>query len=840
MRPRPSVQDFGARFAREVSNETGKAFFDAWARFLAQELDADSVFLADTARRAPGHAKLVSAFPEISDHQDLERELDVSPRLQSAGLEPCVSDLENLPVAWLSHLPVGSRVRHCLSIPLLDQAARPAGLVAIAYESLPQDVETPRILVDIAAPRAVRELERLWTERLLAGEKRILELLAHNVSLEQILTALARLVEEQAGGMLCSIFVLDRAGVHLRCGAAPTFPEALGPGADGITIGPDSSACGRSVYLKQPVTCPDISSDPIWSDSREAALLHGLRASWCTPICDGNGNAVGAFACYFREAREPQEHELRLIARLAHVAQVSIELHRVQEDRWESEKKLRLIGDNSTEVIMAYDMERRLIYVNPAIEKQTGYSIHEMWEKHFINWVHPDDNATMMALWERLFQGEGYSGREFRIVTKEGETKWILGSWHPLRDERGCQIGVQGREIDITERKLLEEQLRQSHKMEAIGRLAGGVAHDFNNLLTAIIGHSELLLQQVEDTNPLRLEVEEIKKAGERAALLTRQLLAFSRKQVLTPVTLNLNDLLDNMGKMLRRLIREDIRLVTLGRSGLWLVKADPGQMEQVILNLALNARDAMPNGGSLTIRVSNATLDAAQVRSRLPMKPGQYTKLTVTDTGMGMDEATRARIFEPFSTTKELGKGTGLGLSTVYGIVKQSGGFIWVDSRPGKGTTFEIFMPRVEESAEVPKDETLPSPQPPAGTRTILVVEDDDSVRRPIRRMLETKGYQVLEARNPEEALKTARQEHSRIDLVLTDMVMPRMSGREMALRLAEMHRSIRILYMSGHIEDPDMVDDALKDGGDFIEKPFCGSTLTNKVREILGRASP
>ncbi len=836
MRTRLDPQDFSSQFSQEVCPETGSIFFDTLVRFLAQALEADCVFLAEFALGALGRSQIISVSPPLPISEGLERELDCRAWLQSAENTADVRDLASLPS---NHPLAGLGLNHCLIQPLLDAGAQRVGLVAALYKESPEDVDLAKTLLGQVSRRASRELERLREERLLAGEKQILKLLARNAPLGETLATLARMVEEQVGDLLCSILLLDRDGIHLRSVAAPSLPRSFSRALDGIIIGPEASACGTAAYLKERIVCADIARDPLWSKLRDIALRWGLRACWSSPICADSGMVLGTFACYCREARAPQEHELRLVDRLAYLAQVAIEHQRDQEDRWESDKQLRLLAENATEVIMAYDMNRRLIYVNPAVKNQTGYSIQEMREKHFVNWVHPEDNPRMMELWERLYQGEGYSGVEFRIIAKDGTTKWILGSWNPLMDERGRQIGVQGREIDITKRKQLEEQLQQSHKMEAVGRLAGGVAHDFNNLLTAIIGHSELVLQQVDDSSPLRMDIEEIKKAGERAALLTRQLLAFSRKQVLQPVLLNLNDLLDNMSRMLRRLIREDIRLMTSGRSSLWLVKADPGQMQQVILNLAINARDAMPHGGSLTIKVSNAALDEAEVRGRAPMLAGQYAKLTVSDSGEGMDDATRARIFEPFFTTKELGKGTGLGLSTVYGIIKQSGGYIWVQSQPGKGTTFEIYLPRVEEGAASQGVEAAaPEPVPPsAESKTILVVEDDDAVRRPICRMLEMNGYQVLEARNPDEALKTSSREHGRIDLVLTDMVMPWMSGREMASRLAATHGAIRILYMSGHIEDPEVLDAAIQAGGDFIQKPFSGSALTRKVQEILGR---
>jgi PAS domain S-box-containing protein len=827
--------EFSIRFAHEVCGETGKAFFDALVCFLAQALEADCAVFADPPRGVGGEIRLISTFPANSLPDSLGWDPAVSDWLRSGGDRVIASELEKESGSPATRAFAAMRFKQCLTLPLLGSQGQPVGLVHVLHKTTPEKVDSAKAMLGSILGRVSREAERIAEQRLIAGEKKILEMLARNAPLDQTLGILVRTVEEQACRMLCSILLLDRDGLHLHTGVAPSLPEDYSRALDGLKIGPDAGACGRAAYLRERVVCADIAGDSLWGSFRETLLRHNLRACWSTPIISGRGAVLGTFASYYTEPRAPHAGDLSLVDRVIDLAQLAIEQRRTEEERWESDKKLRLLDYNTTEVILAYDMERHLTYVNPAVEQQTGYSVEEMRARQFINWVHPEDSARMMDLWERLYQGEGYSGVEFRIITKEGNVKWILGTWGPMMDESGRQIGVQGREIDITERKRLEEQLRQSQKMEAVGQLAGGVAHDFNNLLTAILGHCELLLQGLDDADPVRVEIDEIRMAGERAALLTRQLLAFSRKQVLQPVILDLSDLLDKMSKMLRRLIREDIRLVTAGRSGLWLVKADPGQMQQVILNLALNARDAMPQGGSLAIRVSNVTLEETQLRGRAPMKPGQYVKLSVLDTGEGMDETTRARIFEPFFTTKELGKGTGLGLSTVYGIIKQSDGFIYVESQSGKGTTFEIYLPRVEESLESPRTEAPPPPV--AESRTILVVEDDDAVRRPIRRMLEVNGYQVLEAHGADEALQIVRQESGRIDLVLTDIVMPRMSGRELANRLAVLHPSIRILYMSGHVDDPTVMEATDKGSRSFIQKPFSGSVLARKVQQILDR---
>ncbi len=384
------------------------------------------------------------------------------------------------------------------------------------------------------------------------------------------------------------------------------------------------------------------------------------------------------------------------------------------------------------------------------------------------------------------------------------------------------------------ERKRLEEQLRQSQKMEAVGRLAGGIAHDFNNLLTIINGYSQLLLDRFAPRDQARVQVEEIKKAGDRAATLTRQLLAFSRRQVLQPQVLNLNAVVANVDTMLRRLIGEDIDLVTVIGEALGRVQADPGQIEQVILNLAVNARDAMPQGGKLTIETANVELDEAYTCSHAAVAPGRYVMLAVSDSGIGMDAETQAQIFEPFFTTKEKGKGTGLGLATVYGIVKQSGGHLWVYSEPGKGATFKVYLPQVEEA-----NGTVAASQARVkslrGAETILLVEDEEAVRKLASRILQEYGYKVLESTSAEQALQIGERHKEPIDLLVTDVVMPGMGGREVAGHLAFLRPEMKVLYMSGYTDDAIIHHGVLQAGVAFMQKPFTPEVLARKVREVL-----
>jgi signal transduction histidine kinase len=408
----------------------------------------------------------------------------------------------------------------------------------------------------------------------------------------------------------------------------------------------------------------------------------------------------------------------------------------------------------------------------------------------------------------------------------------------PLTSGEGEIIGCIGLAVDVTDRKALELQMRHAQKMEAVGRLAGGIAHDFSNLLTVITGYNDLTLLRLDPNDPLRNNLDQINNACDRAAGLTGRLLAFSRKQILRPMVLNLNTTVSEMSRMMPPLIGEDVQLVIELCPNLGHVKADSGQIEQIIANLAVNARDSMPLGGELTIRTSNTILDEDDAGKSKSLQFGRYVLLTISDTGHGMSPETMGRVFEPFFTTKEVGKGTGLGLSTVYGIVKQSGGHISVDSEIGQGTTFRIYLPQVDD--EVGEDEirpTLTGLVP--GKEIVLLVEDDNQVRSVAAMTLEMSGYDVLTAANGEEALLFCQRYDGKVDLLLTDLVMPRMSGQELSNRLLKLRPDTRVLYMSGYSENAIIHHGVMEEGTDFIEKPFSPGALTRKIREVLDEAA-
>ena len=484
------------------------------------------------------------------------------------------------------------------------------------------------------------------------------------------------------------------------------------------------------------------------------------------------------------------------------------------------------------------DKDGTFVRINDTELAWLGYARDEMIGRmKMSDLVAPGSLPTFQEAYALLQERGWVRGVELEICRKDGTVMPVLINATSLRDGTGVHTGCRATIFDISAHKELEEQLRQSQKMEAVGRLAGGVAHDFNNLLTAILGYSEIVLAALDPDDPRRNDVAEIEKAGRRAAALTDQLLAFSRRQVRQPKVLALNTVISDLEKMLRRLIGEDIDLKTHLRPELWNVKADPGQIEQIIMNLVVNARDAMPKGGRLTIETANAELDAAYGSLHVSTRPGPYVMLAVSDTGVGMDRSIQARIFEPFFTTKEPGKGSGLGLSTVYGIVKQNGGNIWVYSEPGKGATFKIYLPRTAEVAE--REESRPvRAEASQGSETVLVVEDEIVVRSLARQILEMNGYGVLEATDAGEALSLCERHTGPIHLLLTDVVLPRDSGRELARQLTPKRPETKVLFMSGYTDDAIVHHGVLDDDAPFLQKPFTADGLARKVHEVLDQS--
>jgi PAS domain S-box-containing protein len=514
---------------------------------------------------------------------------------------------------------------------------------------------------------------------------------------------------------------------------------------------------------------------------------------------------------------------------------------RFEETLRESEERYRTLFEGSRDAVYITTREGKFVDFNQAFLDLLGYGREEVMALQAQDsYVFPSDRYRFQKEIEKNGFVRDY---EVRLRKQNGKEMDCLLTASVRRGSDGTILGYQGIIRDITEHKraekemkALEEQFRQSQKMEAIGRLAGGIAHDFNNILTIIQGYCQLSLYELKGDHPLRENIEGIKKSTDRAAGLIRKILAFSRRQVMEMRVLDLNTLLMDLDKLLRRIIGEDIDLVTVLTEDLGRVKVDPGQIEQVILNLAVNAKDAMPNGGKLTIETANAELDDVYARSHVSVAPGQHVMLSVSDTGVGMSPEVKERIFEPFYTTKEKGKGTGLGLSTVYGIVKQSGGNIWVYSELGQGTTFKIYLPRAEAAPEEIM-EKVAKEEPPRGSETILVVEDEEELRKLAVQFLQKQGYRVLEATQGEEALLICEQHKEPIHLLVTDVVMPGMSGRELSERLTSLRPEIKILYMSGHTNSAIFHHGVLEPGVILLQKPFTLEGLARKVREVLDK---
>jgi two-component system, cell cycle sensor histidine kinase and response regulator CckA len=507
---------------------------------------------------------------------------------------------------------------------------------------------------------------------------------------------------------------------------------------------------------------------------------------------------------------------------------------RVAQDKLRrSEMNFRSLVTDAPYGICRCDSTGKLLDANPALLSMLGYSsANEIVGSHLGALY--EDTQHWFELADCLRTSVPFNGLIVQWKRKDGGATLARISGRTVLNGGNTKTFELFAE-DVTERRLLEQQLQQSQKMEAVGRLAGGIAHDFNNLLMVISGYAEFLLERLGLEPALRNPAQEIASAAGRASSLTRQLLAFSRKQMLAPKILDLNGVVTENSNMLRRMIGEDIELVLVAAKGLGSVRADAGQVEQVIMNLAVNARDAMPSGGRLTIETSNVTLDDAQSRFQAPLKPGDYIMLSITDTGAGMDSETQSHIFEPFFTTKGP-KGTGLGLSTVYGIVKQSGGYIWVESHQGKGTTFKIYFPRVANTPEIAAQAAATgTAATEPGTETILLVEDEANLRYLARQFLEKQGYRVIEAADGTVALQVAVAHEGMIHLLLTDVIMPGMNGRELAQRVAEIRPNSKVLYMSGYTENVIGKNGTLEAGVRLLQKPFTLRELKNQVREVL-----
>jgi PAS domain S-box-containing protein len=705
----------------------------------------------------------------------------------------------------------------------------------------------------------------------------ILRMIRAQAPLPRVLEVLCHQIEKRHSDMLCSVLLLDADGMTLRNGAAPSLPKEYTEAINGVQIGPCVGSCGTAAYRKERVIVSDIATDALWAGIRDQALCHGLRACWSTPIASQDGTILGTFAIYYRESRTPVAKHLQLIAQATHLAGIAIEQDRAKAELRAAEARYRTLVERLPAITYVAELGAGgpWHFVSPQIETMLGFSPAE-WLSDPMNWmnhIHPDDREMALAAEKQFQETHELFQAEYRMCARDGRLMWFRDEGVLLQQTDGQGLLMQGVMYDITEPKRLEDRLRHSQKMEAVGQLAGGVAHDFNNLLMLIQAHNEHLRDQLDADDAANKDVLEIETAVTRAAALTGQLLAFSRKQVLRPKVLDLNVVLADVAKMLHRLIGKDIELRVVPAPSLGRVKADPGQMEQMILNVAVNSRDAMPQGGRLTITTSNVELDENDSRNHEGAPSGKYVMLAVSDTGSGMDTETQAHMFEPFFTTKAPGKGTGLGLATVYGVVKHSDGWIWVDSEAGCGTTFKVYLPRVEEArvdeARVaeggveecqveervekseqsrlapfgteqfqPPSKTAPAlAAAPKGTETVLVVEDQDGIRDIVRESLRRNGYKVLIAVDGNEALQMASAYPDPIHLLVTDLVMPNIGGRELAQRLTPLRPRMKVLFMSGYSEHSalDGENEEMDPSATVLQKPFSLDALARNVRRVL-----
>jgi len=677
--------------------------------------------------------------------------------------------------------------------------------------------------------------ERARAEQALAERASIAELGAENGmaltrgrTLPEILQGSCEALVRNLDAAFARIWTLNEPDQMLELQASAGLYTHLDGPHSRVAVG--QFKIGLIASERRPHVTNTVIGDPRVGD-QEWAQREGMVAFAGYPLL-AQDRLVGVVAMF---ARHPFSAFVRdALATVADNLAVAIDRKRAEEGLRLSEQRSRTLFETVNLIVLRLDREGAVEYVNPFCLALTGYARDEVLGQDWVERFLPQaEQQEKRGLFHELVEQGLHTHHQYSILTKAGKERTI--AWHNtlLRDAQGRCTGTLSIGEDVTEHLQLQQQFLQAQKMEAVGRLAGGVAHDFNNLLTAILGSSELALEDLPPDAAVREDLEEIRKAGQRAAGLTRQLLAFSRQQVLAPQVLDLNALVANMEKLLQRLIGEDVVLRTTLASPLGAVRADPGQLEQVIVNLVVNARDAMPRGGQLTIETSNVDLDEGYADAHFPAKAGAYVLLTVTDTGSGMDANTKSHLFEPFFTTKEQGKGTGLGLATVYGIVKQTDGYVWVYSELGHGTAFKIYLPRIAATADRPLDQSPAAAQ--RGTETVLVVEDDEQVRRLTRKMLEARGFTVLVAPGGAAALELLETHNGPIALLVTDVIMPGMSGRELAERVAVLRPTVKVLYLSGYTDDAVVRHGVLQADIAFLQKPFAADTLTRKVREVL-----
>ncbi len=782
---------------------------------------------------------------EVIVNQAAEGIVIINNRGQVLSLNPAAEQLFECRLADVLHEPITrlladppkpSKSRFPESVPLGSILGLAAGAREVigkrqGGETFPLELTGNTLTlgeesISVAFVRDISKRKR--AQRYLTAHYAATCILAEAPSLAEALPAILQAVCEAMTWEVGLYWDRDAAAGLLRCREVYRSPQlASVPLPDPpLTCPPGQGLVGRAWTAGRTVWIEDIQQQPDLP-CRSLGLPAHLHGALAFPILREQ-EVLGAMAFITSGQLKQDEQLLDVMVELGKQLGQFISRKQSEERLQQTTQTLQALVQAAPVAIHVLDPEGKVQLWNPAAERIFGWSREDVLG-------HPLPLLPVGPNGEAVAPGQSLHCQPICCCRKDGTTVEVSLSKAPLRDPAGALIGSMGILMDLTEQKKLEDQLRQAQKMEAIGQLAGGVAHDFNNLLTIITGYSDILLARLRPGAKEMDLVNQIKHAGDRAASLTRQLLAFGRKQLFQVRILDLAEVIQNLGKMLRRLIGEDIELIIRNDPHLGLIKADPGQIEQVLMNLATNARDAMPAGGTLTISTSNVELTRNGVGQLPDIRPGPYVLLEVRDTGCGMNEATLARIFEPFFTTKDVGKGTGLGLATVYGIVKQSQGHIDVESQPGLGTTFRIWLPRQEEThlnLATSRESALVLP---AGKETVLLVEDEDAVRKLLGQVLQFRGYQVLEARTGEEALQLCRQHQGKIALLVTDVIMPGMNGRQLVEQVSAAQPDLKVLYMSGYPRT--VLDDRAitAPGTAFLPKPINQGDLARKVRELL-----